>query len=251
MAKTTGYNWKKTSRILTNTVTVAIGLLIVGIIFFKFVPGFGFYIVKTGSMAPAINPGDVIFSAPAGDRVTPGEIITFEPDKKVLVTHRVIAVENGLIKTQGDANEDPDGTGISMSQVQGKYLFKIPAIGQITTILHTKMGWFMIVIVPSILLVLWIVVEIIKEVFKESGQKTTAAGQGNLIPSVLKPYAQQAVDGVKTTVSAEKQKTERRVPAQSNRQTDYQKRMTSRRLPSKEVVVSIRKDLKFLLKDIY
>jgi signal peptidase I len=252
MQKITNYNWKRISRVLTNTMTVAIGLLIIGIIFFKFVPGFGFFIVKTGSMAPAINPGDIIFSAPAGNQVKPGQVITFELEKNILVTHRVISVENGFILTQGDANEEPDGFTLNMSQVQGKYLFKIPAVGQITTILHTKMGWFLIVIVPSILLVLWIVVEIIKEVFKETGPKKAGTKELKLTPPILARSAQGTQYADKRVVTPEKRQPAKvGIIPQTKNTTGFTNGITSKRLPSKEVVASIRKDLKYLLKDVY
>lgn len=218
MWRKSGHRWNRIYRIATLAATITMGLLIAGILFFKLVPGFGFYIVKTGSMAPAINPGDVIFTVPPGNQVRPGEVITFQPENKVLVTHRVLSVENGQIQTRGDANQDPDGSRISLSQVMGRYLFKIPAIGQITALLHTRMGWFMIVIVPSILLVLWIVIEIIKEVFKATPAKAE-----------VQPAA----------------------VSRNGRQLKGRKPTPSRWMPSPAAVAIVRKDLKYLLKDIY
>jgi signal peptidase I len=132
-------------------------------------PGFGMYIVKSGSMNPVINTGDIVFTRPQDDilgYVKPGQIITFQSEN-ILITHRVISFENGLIKTKGDANEDADWSFVSPSDIKGIYAFKLPALGLITNVLHSRTGWFLIIIVPSILLVLMIVGEILKEAFKK------------------------------------------------------------------------------------
>lgn len=214
-------NWKRISRILTTTVVVAISILIAGIIFFKFVPGFGFYIVKTGSMEPAIKPGDIIFTTPPGEAIHPGQVITFQTGKDVLVTHRVLSVENGKIQTRGDANEDPDRARISFSQVEGIYFFKIPGIGLITNIMHTKIGWFCIVLVPSFLLVLWIAVEIFKEVLKKPKNK----GSTPAVTSM--PVSQKSL------------------------KAEYKPALESRGMPSRSAVEYIKKELKDALKDVY
>jgi|WetSurMetagenome_2_1015567.scaffolds.fasta_scaffold162163_2 signal peptidase I len=214
MTHQTSESWKRIGRIFTTVAAVAIGLLIAGMVFFKLAPGFGFYVVKTGSMEPSISPGDIIFTAPAANRIEPGRIITFKLDNNLLVTHRVLSIEKGMILTRGDANEDPDKTRISPSQVEGIYLFKIPLIGRITNIMHTRIGWFFIVLVPSFLLVLWIAAEILKEVIKRPKPATAA------------PEISPGAAGNKT------------VPE-------------SKGMPGRNAVKSIRKDLKDLLKDVY
>ncbi len=70
----------------------------------------------TGSMAPHINPGDVVVSTPlaVGD-VTPGMVISYHIpiDVHRVVTHRVISVRhdadgNVTVQTKGDANKTAD-----------------------------------------------------------------------------------------------------------------------------------------------
>ncbi|MBN1188533.1 MAG: signal peptidase I [Dehalococcoidales bacterium] len=215
------FRWKRTARLLSTATAVVIGLLIAGIIFFKFTPGFGFYIVQTGSMEPSIKPGDLIFTTPAEEKIEPGRIITYRLDDNILVTHRVLSVEDGMILTKGDANEDPDNARISPSQVKGAYLFKIPFIGRVTDLLRTKTGWFFIVLLPSFLLVIWIFFEIAREILK--GSKTGKA----------------AVEATAATAKPGGENVEVKTTAQTGR------------LPGPEALKQIREELNNVLKDVY
>ncbi|HYF71909.1 MAG TPA: signal peptidase I, partial [Nocardioides sp.] len=70
----------------------------------------------TGSMAGTIDPGDVVVSVPKPtEDVEVGDILTFHAPvaDRHLETHRVIAVRHtadgsAVIRTQGDANAEPD-----------------------------------------------------------------------------------------------------------------------------------------------
>lgn len=70
----------------------------------------------TGSMAPQINPGDVVVSSPVPvDELTTGMVISYHIpiDDHRVVTHRVVAVEHGTdgsvtVQTKGDANNAAD-----------------------------------------------------------------------------------------------------------------------------------------------
>src|SRR5215218_1555744 len=70
----------------------------------------------TGSMSPAIDPGDVVVATPvATSEVTEGMVITYHipVEDHHLVTHRVVSVEHGAdgavtVQTKGDANDGAD-----------------------------------------------------------------------------------------------------------------------------------------------
>ena len=92
----------------------------------------------TGSMAPSIEPGDVVVSTPLDVQTSPrGMVITYHIpiDDHRVVTHRVIEVEHTAdgtvsVRTQGDANDAPDPwtavlTGDTAYQVQAV----VPEIG--------------------------------------------------------------------------------------------------------------------------
>lgn len=85
--------------------------------------------LRSGSMRPTYQPGDlaVVFMG-KNNAVQPGDVVLFSSVLGPTI-HRAIAVENGLITTQGDANNTPDTPKIK--QVDGKLLFTIPKVGYV------------------------------------------------------------------------------------------------------------------------
>jgi len=124
------------------------------------------YVVLSGSMEPAMSPGDVIIvnSVPAS-AIERNDVITFGGQEgDTPTTHRVIEVveQDGTtaFRTQGDANEDPDGALVTSDQLQGKvlspagYLLVIPFIGYLINFAGTQSGLVLFVALPVSLLVL-------------------------------------------------------------------------------------------------
>ena len=142
-------------------------IVIAGFLAFSyFSPDYALYTVRSGSMQPSINVGDMIVTGPPagplnGD-IKPGTIVTYAYNKG-LVTHRVVAVNGDNLVTKGDYLEEPDPKLVSMSKIKGVYLFKVPYIGYVSSFAATKQGWFLTIVLPSILLVAWIIKDIIKE----------------------------------------------------------------------------------------
>jgi signal peptidase len=163
----------------TTVIAIIIGLATAGLLFIHFSPDYGLYFVKSGSMRPSINPGDIVITGPVGD-LQPGKIITFE-QHDVLVTHRIIGREGDMLQTKGDNNEDPDTSLLPISSVFGSYLFRIPYVGYINSFVSTRKGWFLIIIVPAIVLVLFIVKDIIKETLKSPKTDKEATKGGDAI----------------------------------------------------------------------
>lgn len=71
-------------------------------------------------MEPTLSRGDICVVARSRD-ATVGDMILFRsgPSRRT-VLHRVVAVgTNGVLRTQGDANETPDLDAVSPDQVRG------------------------------------------------------------------------------------------------------------------------------------
>ena len=153
-------------------VAVAIGLAYIAI------PAFGnkALIVRSGSMSPAIKTGDLIVIK-AQTTYRNGDIIAFKDSTKppVTITHRIIGqqTKDGQIfyKTRGDANNTEDFNFVPKSNIIGKADFGIKGIGKIFAFTKTKAGFFAFVIGPALLVILFELVNIIKEV-KKSKAKT-------------------------------------------------------------------------------
>ena len=148
-------------------------LLVVIIGFFAFTylsPNHNVYMVRSESMKPAIKLGDVIITGPAGgssnSEVKPDTIITYERGKE-LITHRVVSIDGDVLVTKGDNTEEPDPWKVTMSDVQGVYMFKIPYVGYALSFIRSKVGWFVAIILPAALLVALLVKEIVKEAFRD------------------------------------------------------------------------------------
>lgn len=84
------------------------------------------YQVVSGSMAPAIQVGDLVLVEPKrpGIPFAPPTIITFTDDRGRTVTHRVEEARRGdggevWYTTKGDANPAPDTEGVPHGRVRG------------------------------------------------------------------------------------------------------------------------------------
>jgi len=87
--------------------------------------------VLSGSMAPEIEPGDVVLVSPLRPSlVRPGEVIAFrDPAMPRTLVHRVVAVlPNGELRTKGDANAAPDSDPVPARNVLGVARLRIPAV---------------------------------------------------------------------------------------------------------------------------
>ena len=112
------------------------------------------YVVLSGSMEPAMSPGDVIIvnSVPAS-AIERNDVITFGGQEgDTPTTHRVIEVveQDGTtaFRTQGDANEDPDSGLVSPDAVLGRVTLTIPLIGYVVLWVNTPVGYITLVLLP-------------------------------------------------------------------------------------------------------
>jgi signal peptidase len=99
----------------------------------------------TGSMAPNIEPGDVVVSTPLDVQdVQVGMVITYHIpiDDHRVVTHRVIEVDHTAdgtvsVRTQGDANDAPDPwTAVLTGDTAYQMRAVVPEIGTVITALR-------------------------------------------------------------------------------------------------------------------
>jgi signal peptidase I len=97
-------------------------------------------IVLTGSMAPAINTGDVILTTPV-TRKEPkvGDVIAYQAKRfngqsVAVFSHRIIGgdIDSGFI-VKGDSNKSPDTQKPKRGDILGVVIFVIPYIGNLLT----------------------------------------------------------------------------------------------------------------------
>ena len=123
------------------------------------VAGFTPLIVRSQSMAPTFNEGDLIIikSVNVAKLVT-GDIITFHTiinNEYALNTHRIENItENGGIRsyvTKGDNNAIADTHMISDGDIVGKYVTRLPGVGKFMDFLSSSTGFLLVIVLPMLL----------------------------------------------------------------------------------------------------
>ena len=104
--------------------------------------GYKNFIVLTGSMKPILNEGDIVIVKETDD-IKENDIVSFKIQNSV-VTHRVTEVKKEADQTyyitKGDANSGTDTELLSIKDIEGKYCFKIPFLGQVILFLQKPIG---------------------------------------------------------------------------------------------------------------
>ena len=153
-------------KVLSRIVFIALALVIAGFVFVHFSPDYDIYLVRSESMKPAINMGDMVITGPLNGplsgEVKPGSIVTYHRGEE-LVTHRVLSVDGDTLVTKGDAMEDPDPRRVTLSEVKAVYLFRIPSLGYVSNFIRTKLGWLLVIVIPATALVALLIRQIRKE----------------------------------------------------------------------------------------
>jgi signal peptidase I len=128
--------------------------------------------VQTGSMSPAISPGDLVAvtSVPNLASLQVGDVITFTTDEiESSITHRIIAIpndESDLFITQGDANNTADKP-IARDQIIGKVSTTVPGGGSFVQFVATPIGLALVVYLPAIL-ILWRELKLLTKHFEKT-----------------------------------------------------------------------------------
>jgi signal peptidase I len=115
--------------------------------------------VLTGSMRPAIDPGDmIVIKSVKPENIKIDDVVTYRTSSNILITHRVIEIkdENGkaMFRTKGDANNVEDEKLVSESNIIGKKAFIIPYGGYVAQFMRSKYGIILIVVIIVLFVVL-------------------------------------------------------------------------------------------------
>lgn len=117
--------------------------------------------VRSGSMAPAIETGDVLlFDVYDGGGLKEGDIVVFRAPggayEGELVTHRVVRTENDgeerVYFTRGDASPSEDAWTLGDGDIVGVYVKKLPLIAEVAGHMRTAGGRMLVIGLPILLL---------------------------------------------------------------------------------------------------
>lgn len=111
------------------------------------------FLVQSGSMEPAIMTGDVVVIHSQSAYLI-NDVITFNNSSNRIVTHRIVAVQNGHYSTKGDANRAGDEDEITFNQVIGKVVLVIPKLGYWVAFIKSRNGLIFLLLIPAVVLIL-------------------------------------------------------------------------------------------------
>ena len=103
---------------ILNGIVMVILILVLAFCVAK-VGGIDAYVVRSGSMEPAIQTGSLCFvnTHTPYDDIKAGDVIAFRIATGDLVTHRAITVTDQGIETKGDNNDTSDGISTGPNQL--------------------------------------------------------------------------------------------------------------------------------------
>lgn len=115
------------------------------------------YVVRSGSMAPAIETGDVVVVEPISPTdATVGDIVTFTDPGGRLISHRARAIDQGdstvRFTTQGDANNTQEHWQVAAEGRIGRVAYRVPKLGFVVAWIQTTPGRMGLLVVPALAL---------------------------------------------------------------------------------------------------
>ncbi|WP_210504404.1 LamG-like jellyroll fold domain-containing protein [Nocardioides xinjiangensis] len=97
--------------------------------------GWGSFVIKSGSMGPSIDVGDVVVARPfaIGEKVAVGRVYVFDDpstSREHLLTHRIVELrDDGSYTSAGDANEVTDATPVTTDDFEARGILLVPFVG--------------------------------------------------------------------------------------------------------------------------
>lgn len=131
-----------------------------------------YLIVRTGSMEPAVPVGSVVVIKPADfTKLQKDEIICFKGSEPQLITHRIFDITDEGFITKGDANKVPDSSVVEKKDIIGKVVFTIPYLGYLNYFVNTPLGFTLLIILPTTL----IITDELREIINHRKDKNTSS----------------------------------------------------------------------------
>lgn len=170
MSKTIKRIWNWISGVLVGIV-VLLAIALVGVRLIGLKP----FVVLSGSMRPTYEVGSLIYVKSVDYKALKvGDPITYMISQDTVVTHRIIEVlvaeeDPNTIRyfTQGDANEQPDGTSVHYKNIIGKPVFSIPYLGYVSNYIQNPPGKYIAISGGAILILLVFLPDIFADDKKE------------------------------------------------------------------------------------
>jgi len=152
----TGFLW----RVISPLIVAFVGVIVIGLLALTVGPRIFPYqalVVRSGSMAPTIPTGSVVFyHRVAASKVKVGQIIVFDRPGQTgeRVTHRVYKISTDAtgryFQTKGDANGIPDDWRIPAVGTGWVAGFHIPVVGYVLYDLQSTTARLLLLLIPAL-----------------------------------------------------------------------------------------------------
>lgn len=155
------HSFKKIWNVISTVLVVLVVLLAVALVGVRLV-GIKTYAVISGSMEPTYPTGSLLYvKSVNAQELRVGDAITFMLDEDTVATHRIIEIipddEDSSIlrfRTQGDANDTPDGTPVHYKNIIGKPVFAVPYLGYFAHFVQNPPGLYLAIGFAAVLVVI-------------------------------------------------------------------------------------------------
>jgi signal peptidase len=122
--------------------------------------GYQRYAIASGSMTGTHDRGSLVFSevVPVAS-LRAGDVITYQPPAGAgpghLITHRIVSIRDGVLRTKGDANATADPWRFTLSEpTQARAAFSVPYAGYLLLALADRQLRVLVIGFPALLIAL-------------------------------------------------------------------------------------------------
>ncbi|MDP9823919.1 signal peptidase [Nocardioides massiliensis] len=132
--------------------------------------GYQRYVITSGSMTGTYDTGSVVFAEVVPtDELEVGDVITYVPPAETgithLVTHRIVSIDNGEIRTQGDANPQVDPWTFQLADLeQPRVVAGVPYVGYLFLALADRTTRMVLIGIPAAIIALMALAELVRNV---------------------------------------------------------------------------------------
>lgn len=182
--------------------------------------GYSTFSVQTDSMEPTIGVGEYIFVEDCNTKtLKKDDIITFRTydntGKIFINTHRIIDIDVSDVdgtkrfQTQGDNLDEPDILLVEEGDIIGKYATGIPLMGTVMDFLGSKLGFFLVILLPILLYtgyqVYKLIVVILHNKKIDMANEVAATASDDVKDAIIAEYLakQKAAEAETTSIAAE------------------------------------------------
>jgi len=88
-------------------------------------------VVRSNSMQPALQAGDIAIVSRHNLHPQPGQIVLYQHQQQLRLHRLIKQLDSGKWLTKGDANPVPDKPPVSTAQIRGVVIGRLPVIGRL------------------------------------------------------------------------------------------------------------------------